>query len=221
MQKILIIVLLVVIIVLAGVLVWQNWGKVNNGQSSSLETIAIKLLEDNLKGDITTANPALRLLDYKVNKITVGEDEGVCFRFVANYDVKPANKDHVWTTVGSQDPDGWVRNVVLSYDIVKQNSNYVLDQGFIDDGSASCKDILDAIGCKKEGQPFAGAGDSSLCCDRNMNVILYSYYDDQGKCMTDADVPNFSADERQTCAYCGNGVCGTGENKCNCPVDCK
>jgi len=23
------------------------------------------------------------------------------------------------------------------------------------------------------------------------------------------------------CAYCSNGVCGKGENKCNCPVDCK
>lgn len=23
------------------------------------------------------------------------------------------------------------------------------------------------------------------------------------------------------CAQCGNGVCGNGENRCNCPADCK
>lgn len=26
---------------------------------------------------------------------------------------------------------------------------------------------------------------------------------------------------RFICSYCGNGVCGLGENQCNCPADCE
>jgi len=37
--------------------------------------------------------------------------------------------------------------------------------------------------------------------------------DENGTCRYDCVGASF-------CTYCGNGICGLGENKCNCPDDC-
>ncbi|MCX6791119.1 MAG: VCBS repeat-containing protein [Candidatus Gribaldobacteria bacterium] len=73
--------------------------------------------------------------------------------------------------------------------------------------------------CSKEGGGVAGVGDNSICCDKSMVLVgssKYNYPDQSGKCIA----YNGTADSPMSCTYCGNGVCGTGENKCNCPKDC-
>jgi len=51
-------------------------------------------------------------------------------------------------------------------------------------------------------------------CQFGLKAIGATWPDDGGGCMT-VNCPCF------VCAKCGNGVCGPGENKCNCSEDCK
>ena len=65
--------------------------------------------------------------------------------------------------------------------------------------------------CLKEGEIY-GTGYAEDCCS-GLNKIPNVF-----KTGTECSVSN---GETAICAYCGNGVCGTGENQCNCPADCK
>ena len=73
--------------------------------------------------------------------------------------------------------------------------------------------------CFKEGVLFIDPT-SQICCDQSLHKIIHTYYDENGKCLTDAE-DSIIADETYVCADCGNGVCGKGETQCNCPADCK
>jgi len=73
------------------------------------------------------------------------------------------------------------------------------------------------VSCVKEGEI---ADDKSICCDKSMMMIegnTYRYPDQNGECI----IYHGTADNAKSCTYCGNGVCGKGENQCNCPNDCK
>jgi len=50
------------------------------------------------------------------------------------------------------------------------------------------------------------------CCF-GLEPISCAFFKDS-KCL----IPNCFC---EVCAKCGNGTCGLGENKCNCPQDCK
>jgi hypothetical protein len=76
------------------------------------------------------------------------------------------------------------------------------------------------VTCAGEGQTAGGGlvpyGTVGLkCCagltpmDQNIGV------------KADGACGNVGADMSPICTKCGNGVCGQGENKCNCPADCK
>lgn len=74
---------------------------------------------------------------------------------------------------------------------------------------AACPD--EEMPCGEEGEK-ASAGQS--CCE-NLKNIPDSYFDEEAaECKTEEG-------EQTICANCGNGECGPGENKCNCPEDCK
>ncbi len=66
--------------------------------------------------------------------------------------------------------------------------------------------------CVFEGEMEAIGPDQRECC--------------QGLVAIGCDEPNLNGscyggcDEFFYCTYCGNGLCGPGENKCNCPQDC-
>ena len=235
MNKILLVILIIIILALAGVVVWQNWLKpapvVNNQQNqnsanNSLQTIAMQLLDNELKSDLTTTDSGRKLLDYKINKVAVGTDENVCFRFGADFEVKPANKNG-WMVSGNIGTDGWIRNISLGYDAIRQGDKYVLGQGFTGAASASCKDSI-AQNCVGEGGyiTYQTANkqpediNKSECC-AGLSRIFNQYW------RVDSTTPGEWRGDAATglatdvCVYCGNGVCGLGENKCNCPGDCK
>ncbi len=65
--------------------------------------------------------------------------------------------------------------------------------------------------CLKEGEIY-GTGYDKDCCPGLTKIV--NIFKTGAGC-------SVSNGETAVCAYCGNGVCGTGENKCNCPGDCK
>lgn len=75
--------------------------------------------------------------------------------------------------------------------------------------------------CLQEGQAsYRCTGSSGVCtgavyptqyCCSGLSKVSYSYLNANNQCYTG---------EGFTCTYCGNGVCGKGENQCNCPTDC-
>ena len=68
--------------------------------------------------------------------------------------------------------------------------------------------------CAKEGENIFinNPEEPSVCCSGLSQIQLY-------EACNAPRVP--AAAGIATCSYCGNGVCGLGENKCNCPADCK
>lgn len=64
-----------------------------------------------------------------------------------------------------------------------------------------------AGGCMNEGEYGLKA-----CCNLGMTQISCASVSGPFKCMI--------AGCGSVCTYCGNGVCGDGENWCNCPKDC-
>ena len=67
--------------------------------------------------------------------------------------------------------------------------------------------------CVKEGEKFylkPGEPQTKKCCSNLKTGAFYSIIDD--KC-----IPETVA---SICIDCPNGICGPGENKCNCPEDC-
>ena len=71
-----------------------------------------------------------------------------------------------------------------------------------------------AVACRSEGQSFEGKSLGEACC-AGLTPVDSTYPSPQGTCMRSAP-PSV-----MVCARCGDGVCGTGENWCNCPADCK
>jgi len=67
--------------------------------------------------------------------------------------------------------------------------------------------------CVGEGDSYAVVPDHLDCC-AGLTGIGCDEPDQFGVCPT-----NPCADAMY-CTYCGNGICGLGENKCNCPDDC-
>lgn len=68
-----------------------------------------------------------------------------------------------------------------------------------------------ADGCVEEGNSI-DTGGKKHCC-KGLTAIGCNKPDAHGGCTTPLC-------ESFTCANCGNGVCGIGENACNCPSDC-
>ncbi len=72
--------------------------------------------------------------------------------------------------------------------------------------------------CVKEGEEISPATKDIKCCGQGVILKQFSYLGDEGKCV-DAYSPTVGP--TGICIACGNGVCGKGENQCNCPEDCK
>ncbi|MDP2950756.1 MAG: hypothetical protein Q8N55_00050 [bacterium] len=83
---------------------------------------------------------------------------------------------------------------------------------------ASCP----ATSCVKEGDVTTGGTyapndpKTTECC---AGLIAIGHYTD--KSITSGCYSLPMPGSGSVCTYCGNGVCGLGENKCNCPSDCK
>jgi hypothetical protein len=79
-----------------------------------------------------------------------------------------------------------------------------------------CKDSKCGLGqedlsCAKEGEEIShDIQNFDECCTGLSEIRNYEIEND--KCLITLGVT--------TCSNCGNGVCGLGENKCNCPEDC-
>jgi len=76
----------------------------------------------------------------------------------------------------------------------------------------SCPEDCPASSCIAEGKNTTYAPRGAKCCEGLTEADLYTYAFN-GKC----DLLNTTGG---TCIQCGNGICGPGENKCNCPEDC-
>jgi len=104
----------------------------------------------------------------------------------------------------------------------KNNANQAVD--VLQNVVLSTQKVLSG-GCVKEGergsQWFSGLEQNNgkkndICCKGLTGIDDVS--DSSGKCLPPA--PG-GLGAGFICTYCGNGVCGIGENKCNCPADCK
>ena len=110
--------------------------------------------------------------------------------------------------------------IALSGVIVFQKLNQpkptpiVVNQPVINQPVANQPAINQPANCAKEGENiFVNNPEKpSICCSGLSQVQLY-------EACNAPRVP--AAAGIATCSYCGNGVCGKGENQCNCPQDCK
>ena len=66
--------------------------------------------------------------------------------------------------------------------------------------------------CAQEGESVPVVPGARQCCD-DLSKISCDEPDSNGNCSAHCIGASI-------CAHCGNGVCGLGENKCNCPEDC-
>ena len=84
-----------------------------------------------------------------------------------------------------------------------------------------------SVGCVKEGDQLPGVWPpehvkhmATECCAGLEEIGYAGYYDET--CNTGPGPVAMSAGgPGGTCANCGNGICGLGETRCNCPEDCK
>jgi hypothetical protein len=69
--------------------------------------------------------------------------------------------------------------------------------------------------CVAEGQQIGAkvVGAPTTCCE-GLAPIPVRVPADNGTC-------SVAPPDVQVCTRCGDGVCGSGENRCNCPGDCK
>lgn len=74
------------------------------------------------------------------------------------------------------------------------------------------KDCKEDIPCVEEGESIPASPAGSVCCS-GLESISCEKPDSTGKC------PG-SCSGADVCTKCGDGKCGKGENKCNCPRDC-
>ena len=71
--------------------------------------------------------------------------------------------------------------------------------------------------CAEEGESVSAVGSGGIECCQGLSKISRSKIDSSGNCSIDCVGVSICA----ICANCGNGICGLGENKCNCPEDCE
>ena len=76
------------------------------------------------------------------------------------------------------------------------------------------KDCEEEIDCIPESNTVNTSGMQKCCA--GLKAISCAQPNSQGECHNE----DFNCDSFP-CANCGNGICGLGENKCNCPEDCK
>jgi hypothetical protein len=69
------------------------------------------------------------------------------------------------------------------------------------------------VACAAEGESVVPGPGASDCCE-GLSKISCAQPDSAGVCPTGPCVGS------SVCAYCPDGTCGLGENKCNCPEDC-
>lgn len=69
-----------------------------------------------------------------------------------------------------------------------------------------------AVNCLKEGEQGSYATQNMACCNGLKQIT------NNAPLGAGCDTVSGTI---FVCTACGNGVCGTGENKCNCPADCK
>ena len=75
----------------------------------------------------------------------------------------------------------------------------------------------------KEGEKFMPIGISAkwLACKPGLNTVPDISYSSQGLNGMGCGFATWRSDESFVCVKCGNLFCGEGEDKCNCPRDCK
>lgn len=69
--------------------------------------------------------------------------------------------------------------------------------------------------CVPEGQSLEAKDICSICCGGLVRLEASASNGDAGACAPTGPPSIF------ICGACGNGVCGPGENACNCPGDCQ
>jgi hypothetical protein len=84
----------------------------------------------------------------------------------------------------------------------------------------------DAPGCAGEGKHARADKDGFQdCCVGLTRIAASAPVDDTGTGSVAAGLPPqcsvVAPDAGQECTQCGDGACGAGENRCNCPVDCE
>jgi len=92
------------------------------------------------------------------------------------------------------------------------NTGYCGD-GLCNNGetASSCRNDCSSA-CTAEGQRYSIHPGSLSCCP-GLSAISCASPDVGGNCQ--------SCVGASVCTQCGNGICGAGENKCNCPSDCQ
>jgi hypothetical protein len=89
--------------------------------------------------------------------------------------------------------------------------------GICDANESKCncpEDCKEETDCIPEGSSVDTSGMQKCCA--GLKAISCARPNSQGECHNE----DFNCDSFP-CANCGNGICGLGENKCNCPEDCK
>ncbi len=100
---------------------------------------------------------------------------------------------------------------------------YAEDAGVADDFEVSTTST-GTEGCIEEGESFldaplgspyySGEDEVMICCEGLEKKHTYDKYSLPDKCI-------LNKGPRYICIKCGDGTCGRGENKCNCPEDCQ
>lgn len=76
-----------------------------------------------------------------------------------------------------------------------------------------CKFVVEPKECKSEGTVFAETLESPAVCCRDLKKNFPRTEFVNGECL--------EISEEAICINCGDGICGDGENICNCPEDCQ
>lgn len=71
--------------------------------------------------------------------------------------------------------------------------------------------------CRMEGEEYEGKVTCAHCCESLGAVSSAEVTSLEGEALR-CSVPPVSL---LRCVHCGDGTCGVGENRCNCPQDCK
>ena len=136
----------------------------------------------------------------------------VCPAVLDSYSTAPLLADGIMIyKVGSDFVRHLYNNMATFYadgmstkDIIDANDSEIYSY----DSGAGMPNTTQPISCTEEGQQ-QGVDEAlkGIQCCGGLTVVYDKCVDYQP--------------EEGVCTYCGNGVCGTGENKCNCPADCK
>ena len=83
-----------------------------------------------------------------------------------------------------------------------------------------CKPLTKCRDCSGEGEKVYGSSDfgPTKCCDPDAGIIGPWIKDSSGLCLANSDGSRGGC---QNAVKCGDGVCSSVENNCNCPKDCQ